>query len=196
MDRETITQGSDAALHRKHTAEIDLIERARVGDDAAIAELYSRHVDAIYRYVYARTRERTVAEDLTAQVFLTAIEDLPRYQPGDVPFAAWLYRIACARVADHWRNHYRHEEVSLTASLAADTDDPCAEIEAEQRWVTAIDLLSELTEDQQAVLFLRFIGEMELAEVAAALGKTIGAVKAIQHRAMASLARLLAERNC
>jgi RNA polymerase sigma-70 factor (ECF subfamily) len=136
-----------------------------------------------------------VAEDLTASVFLKALESLPTYEPGASPFVAWLYRIASARVVDHWRQQKRHAEVLLDESLVGREPQPGELLEAEADWSTAIDLLARLTDDQQDVLILRFIGEMSLTQVAETLGKTVGAAKAIQHRALASLARLLEEQQ-
>jgi RNA polymerase sigma-70 factor (ECF subfamily) len=81
--------------------------------------------------------------------------------------------------------------VPLDEALPTGEPRPGARLEAEDDWTTAIDLLAQLTDDQQAVLMLRFIGEMSLAQVAETLGKTLGATKATQHRALASLARML-----
>lgn len=175
--------------------ETRLIRRAKQGDKGAIGELYRCNVDVIYRYVWTRVREDTVAEDLTAQVFLKALEGLPAYQPTGKPFVAWLYRIAYARVVDYWRKQERRIEVPLEDSMPAPSPRPGELLEAEADWITAIDLLAQLTDDQQDVLILRFIGEMSLSEVAETLGKTVGATKAIQHRALASLTRLLRKRG-
>ena len=79
---------------RKRGDETKLVERAKQGDKQAISELYRRHVDVIYRYIWARVGDGPVAEDLTAQVFLKALEGLPTYQPGGTPFVVWLYRIS------------------------------------------------------------------------------------------------------
>jgi RNA polymerase sigma-70 factor (ECF subfamily) len=170
-----------------------LVERAQNGDGKAVGELYRRHVDTIYRYIYARTQDEVVAEDLTAQVFLKALEGLPTYQYVGKPFLSWLYSIAYARVVDHYREQGRRQEVGLVETLPADDPPPSQRVEAEAESDAAIDLLAQLTDDQQDVLILRFIGELSLAEVAETLGKTVGAIKALQHRALASLARLQQE---
>jgi RNA polymerase sigma-70 factor (ECF subfamily) len=187
--------GSDTKGSRKREQELELIRRAQQGDKQAIGELYRLHVDVIYRYIWARVRDDSLAEDLTAQVFLKALEGLPTYQPSGKPFLAWLYRIAYARIVDHWRKQERRVEVPLDETLP--TRDPRPEdlLEYEADWVTAIDLLAQLTDDQQDVVILRFIGEMSLADVAETLGKTVGATKAVQYRALATLARLLEERR-
>ena len=185
------TDGSGTKRSEKRDKELDLIGRAQQGDKPAIGELYRLHVDVIYRYVWGRVRDDNLAEDLTAQVFLKALEGLPTYKPTGKPFLAWLYRIAYARVVDHWRKQERRVEVPLEDTLPAREPRPGELLEAEADWGTAIDLVAQLTDDQQDVIILRFIGEMSMAEVAETLGKTVGATKAIQYRALATLARLL-----
>jgi RNA polymerase sigma-70 factor (ECF subfamily) len=176
---------------QRQSEEARLVERAKRGDQKAAGELYHRHVDAIYRYVYTRVRNEAVAEDLTAQVFLSMLKGLSGYTPSDKPFLAWLYRIACARTVDYWRKQQRRQEVTLDETWPANDPQPDQLVDMETDWVTAIDLLAQLTDDQQDVIILRFIGEMSLAEVAEILGKSVGAIKALQHRALASMSRLL-----
>jgi RNA polymerase sigma-70 factor (ECF subfamily) len=187
--------GSGSKSSRKSVNEDRLIQRAKEGDQQAIGELYRCHVDVIYRYIWARVVDETAAEDLTAQVFLKALEGLPTYEPMGKPFLSWLYRIAYARIVDHWRRQERRPEVPLDESLTTRGPRPGELLEAEEEWRMAIDLLARLTDDQQDVLILRFIGEMSLSEVAETLGKTLGATKAVQHRALASLARMLEEQG-
>lgn len=191
MEGSKSTDGSASTRSEKREKELALIRRAQQGDKPAIGALYRTHVDVIYRYVWARVRDDEVAEDLTAQVFLKALEGLPSYRPSGKPFLAWLYRIAYARVVDHWRKQERRAEVPLEDTLPAREPRPEELLEAEADWATAIDLVAQLTDDQQDVVILRFIGEMSLADVAETLNKTVGATKAIQYRALASLARLL-----
>jgi RNA polymerase sigma-70 factor, ECF subfamily len=171
-----------------------LVQSAKQGDKEAVGELYRRHVDMIYRYAYARLRDATLAEDLTAQVFLKALEGLDTYEPRGVPFRSWLYRIAHARIVDHWRRQARHQEVMLVDSMPAMGPSPEDVVMAQSQWELAIDLLDALTDEQRDVIIMRFLEELSLEEIAKALGKTVGAVKALQHRALASLARLLSER--
>ena len=185
------TDGSGTERSRKRDKELELIRRAQQGHKPAIGELYRSHVDVIYRYIWARVRDDSVTEDLTAQVFLKALEGLPSYKPTGKPFLAWLYRIAYARIVDHWRKQNRRVEVPLEDTLPAPDARPGEFLEAEADWATAIDLVAQLTDDQQDVVILRFIGEMSLADVAETVGKTVGATKAIQYRALATLARLL-----
>jgi RNA polymerase sigma-70 factor (ECF subfamily) len=191
MSSDRSADGSIGPTSRKHEEETRLIQRAKQGDKGAIGELYRRNVDVIYRYIWTRVRETTVAEDLTGSVFLKALEALPTYEPSGKPFLAWLYRIAYARVVDHWRQQERRTEVPLLETLPAREPQPDELLEAEADWSRAMELIAQLTDDQQDVLILRFIGDMSLTEVAEILGKTLGATKALQHRALAALARML-----
>jgi len=183
-------RGGKRARPRGDHGEARLVQLAKRGDKRAVGELYRRHVDLIYRYAYARVRDVAVAEDLTAQVFLKALEGLPNYEPTGAPFRAWLYRIAHARTVDYWRRQQRRQEVLLVDTIPADDPLPEDIVAAKSQWKTAMDLVAELTNDQRDVILLRFIEDMSLAEVAETLGKTVGAVKALQHRALASLSRL------
>ncbi|MBN1659313.1 MAG: sigma-70 family RNA polymerase sigma factor [Anaerolineae bacterium] len=170
-----------------------MIRLAKQGEEHAIVDLYRRNVDVVYRYVRVRVRDDFVAEDLTAQVFLKALEALPSYQITGKPFRAWLYRIAWARLVDYFRRQDRRQEVALSEVVPAQDPLPGEVLEAEAEWATAVDLVAQLTDDQQDVIVLRFMGEMSLAEVADTLGKTPGAVKSLQHRALAAISRLLEE---
>jgi RNA polymerase sigma-70 factor (ECF subfamily) len=172
-----------------------LIEQAQRGDRAALSKLYRRHVDAIYRYVRPRVGDPIVAEDLTAEVFLKALEALKDYRYTGVPFIVWLYRIAHARTVDHWRRTGRRQETELPEEIAATGVDPEVIVGARIERADLAAAVRRLTDDQQQVIILRFVEEMRLAQVAAVMNKTVGAVKALQHRALASLARLLDEQS-
>jgi RNA polymerase sigma-70 factor (ECF subfamily) len=176
----------------RDASESRLIERAKACDEEALGELYRRHADAIFRYVYFRVGDQAVAEDMLGDVFVRALEGLPSYQDTGRPFEAWLYRIAHARVVDHYRRQRSRNVAPLDEELAAGEEaDPhqlaAFREESRQAW----EAVNCLTEDQQQVISLRFIVGYSTAEVASLLGKTEGAVKALQHRALASLRRLL-----
>ena len=166
--------------------ESDLVQRAQQGDADAFTELYRRHVDQIYRFVLLRVGDEASAEDLTSEVFVRALESLHAYEDRGAPFAAWLYRIANARVVDHWRRS-RQMEISLDSG---DVDLP---FEPAARDVFVMKVLSEslrrLTAEQQEVIILRFVEGYSTAEIAQITGRSEGAVKALQRSALASLAR-------
>jgi len=170
------------------TDERDLIRRARQRDADAFSELYRQHIDRIFRYVLLRVGDDALAEDLTSEVFVRALESLSAYEDRGAPFAAWLYRIANARVVDHWRSAQR-------ANMSLDTDDAEMPVEMPANDVivykTLAESLTRLTSEQQEVIILKFIEGYNIAEIAQITGRTEGAVKALQHRALASLARLM-----
>lgn len=176
----------------RDASESHLIKRAQDYDSEALSELYRRHANAIFRYVYYRVGDREAAEDLVGDVFVRALESLPSYQDTGKPFEAWLYRIAHARVVDYYRRQTARQvaplEERLTDSEEADPDHLAAHRDDVRR---AWEALIHLTDDQQQVIALRFIAGYSVAEVAELLGKTESAVKALQHRALASLRRLL-----
>jgi RNA polymerase sigma-70 factor (ECF subfamily) len=175
--------------------EATLIERAKRLDRAALSELYKRHVQAIYRYVYYRVGDVEVAEDLVSEVFLKALEGIESFTYRGVPFASWLYRIARARVIDYFRRQAKRDYLPLDETLVAGKVEPYIEGEARLQHEELRLAIARLTEDQQQVIILRFIEGLSNATVAQILGKTEGAVKSLQHRALASLQRIMAKGN-
>ncbi len=172
-----------------------LIQRAQRGDLAAVSDLYNQHVDRIYQYVRYRIGDDQTAEDITAEVFLRAIESLGTYSDRGAPFIAWLYRIAHARVIDFWRMANRRQTAPLEDPLLqdglVDTDEAIETDFLQHRLLWSA--LRQLTDDQQNVIILKFVQGLSNAEIAQLIGKTEGAVKALQRRALESLARLLDE---
>lgn len=174
-----------------HNDEPSLIRRAKGYDPKAISELYKRHVQSIYRYIYYRVGDVNVAEDLTAEVFLKALEGLERFTYRGIPFSAWLYRIAHARVMDHFRRQARREILPLDERLVATEKGPRAMVEAKLDHKELQSAVAQLTTDQQQVVILKFVEGLSNAEVARILGKSEGAVKSLQHRALNSLQRIM-----
>ena len=172
-----------------HTEELILIKRAQRGDADAVAEIYHRHAPAIFRYFFFRLHDQAIAEDLASEVFLKMAQALPYYVERGAPFAAWLFRIAHDRMVDHHRRAARTPTESLSEQLIDDTADP--ESQAAHRAETnhLAEAVSALPDEQQTVIQLRFIEGYGLEETAQIMSKSVGAVKALQHRALQSLAR-------
>jgi RNA polymerase sigma-70 factor (ECF subfamily) len=169
----------------------ELIRRARQRDADAFTELYRRHIDRIFRYVLLRVADESTAEDITSDVFVRALEALDTYEDRGAPFAAWLYRIANARVIDHWRRT-RRAHVSLeTSGIDASVDEPARDV---LMYKTLAESLARLTNEQQEVIILKFVEGYSITEIARITGRTEGAVKSLQHRALAALARLMEPR--
>lgn len=174
--------------------EARLIQRAKKGDPSAFAELYDRYQPAIYRYIFYRVDDVATAEDLTSEVFVRLVEKIDRFTYRGRPLLAWLYTIARNLVTDHHRQAGRSLPLSFDDRLVADVTDPEETIEhrlAQHRLAAAI---ARLTEDQRQVILLKFVEGLDNETVARMLGKSIGAVKALQHRALAAL-RYILERN-
>lgn len=170
--------------------EANLIARARQGDRQALSALYEANVQNIYRYVFYRVSSEAVAEDITSETFLKAIEGLGTYEDRGVPFVAWLYRIAYARIADYYRRGKRQPEPMNVADFASDSDVVERAAIKQMRIDRLVALLPKLTGDQQHVIILRIIEGYSIEETASMINKTQGAVKALQHRALRSLARV------
>lgn len=174
--------------------EQEWLSKAQQGDKEAFAMLYRANVQPVFRYIVHRVGDAQTAEDLTADVFLRAVKALPGYEDQGRPLIAWLYRIAHARVVDHYRRRNNRPEVSdLDASPVAVQPDMDAGMLREQASTALQSALRSLTAEQQHVLILRFIEGYRIDEVARLVGKTPNAVKAMQHRALRALARRLDE---
>ncbi len=156
--------------------------------------IYEAHVTAIHRFVYARVGNRPDAEDLTAQVFLRAVEQLDVDRPGP-QIAAWLYRVAQNAVADYWRAFYRLPQIGVEQVAGAwepvsPVADATAEADADSATAAVTLLLKRLPEQYARVLELRFLQRLSVAETAARLGTTHGNAKVLQYRALRRAALL------
>lgn len=174
-------------------AEDALVARAR-HDPHAFAPLYDRYFDAVYRYCYHRLGNWDAAEDATSLVFTNAIAALPRYRRQDDAgsFRAWLFAIAHNVVANRQRHTARHPHQPLAAAAMIPDTTPSPEDAAlaAESHRTVWNLLSQLPEDQRRLLELRLAG-LTNAEIAQALGRSRGAVRASQFRAVNRLRRVL-----
>jgi RNA polymerase sigma-70 factor (ECF subfamily) len=172
------------------TTDAELVIRAKAGDQGAFSQIYERYAPAIYRYIYFRVREVELAEDLQAEVFLRMIEGLQRYEDRGWPISAWLYRIARDRTIDIMRRRRNRHHVSLDIWEGA-CDGPEHQVSAQLEHEELRACIKDLTSEQRQVIIMRFIDELSVQEVAQRLGRSEGAVKALQHRGIQSLARHL-----
>lgn len=171
----------------------ELITRAQQGEAQAVGALYDQHHSALFRFVWARVGDPTLAEDLTGDVFMRMLTALPRYRPSAVPFRVWLYRIARNRLIDHYRQTRARPVVPLSAIETHNAPDSDLPLLVEQK-LSAAEVqraLTQLPEAHSEVLALRFLAGLSVEETAATLGKTQAAVKAAQHRGLAALRRAL-----
>ncbi|TET53671.1 MAG: sigma-70 family RNA polymerase sigma factor, partial [Anaerolineales bacterium] len=174
--------------------EAELIRRAQQGDPAAFSELYDRHQPAIYRYIVFRVSTAATAEALTSDVFVRLVDRIDRFKYRGRPLLAWLYTIARNMVADHHRRSGRYDTVPLDKIPAASGQEgPEDVVELRFDAQAVVRAISELTENQRQVILLKFAEGMDNAAAARVLGRSVGAVKALQHRALAALRRILEE---
>ena len=171
--------------------EESLVRRAQQQDREAFAQLYEEYFDKIYRYVVLRIGNKTEAEDLAQQVFLNALRSISSFKWKGVPFSAWLFRIAHNLVVDYLRKKTKHTTSSLDKSEATSDSNPQLEVERKFDIERLLLATQRLTGAQREVISLRFTSELPITEVAKIMGKSQGAVKALQHSAIVALRKTL-----
>jgi RNA polymerase sigma-70 factor (ECF subfamily) len=165
-----------------------LVERAQAGDRNALEELYLIHFDRIYSYLHMTVGNRHDAEDLTTQTFLRMLESIGKFRFQAAPFSAWLFRIAHNLSMDHFRANRRWQPEEDVPEPHG-SEERSAEDEAFHSIgrKSLLELIDTLSQEQQQVLTLKFVFSFSNGEAATILGKTEGAVKSLQHRALVSL---------
>lgn len=172
-------------------AERALIDAAVAGEVQAFAALYDRHLARVYRYVYYLVGNRTDAEDLAQEAFLNAWRAIGHYRHTKASFIAWLLTIAHNSVISFFRNHKNVSYLDTEAPIRGEGGDPETEALARFDRKAVRDAIQRLKPEQQQVIVMRFVEELDYGDVAAALGKSEGNLRVIQHRALADLKRLL-----
>jgi len=168
-----------------------LVRRAQKGDRAAFGEIYEQHQPAVYRYVYYRVGDACTADDLTSTVFTRLVETIDSYRYRGRPLLAWIYTIARNVVFDYHRGTERSRVVPLDEQLIDDSSNVERAVQQRLTQSRLAAAMAELTEEQRQVIILRFIEDMTCKEVGLMLDKSTGAVKALQHRGLAALGRIL-----
>ncbi len=171
--------------------EENLVRRAQQRDQQAFAQLYEEHFDKIYRYVALRIGNKIEAEDITQQVFLKALQSISSFRWRGIPFSAWLFRIAHNQVVDYLRKRTKQATVPLDESTVSVISDPQLLTEQGLDIEQLLSATKRLTPTQREVISLRFAGELPIAQVAKIIGKSQGAVKALQHSAIVALRKVL-----
>jgi RNA polymerase sigma-70 factor (ECF subfamily) len=165
-----------------------MVALAQQGDREALEALYLLHFDRIYSYLHLSVGNRHDAEDLTTQTFLKMLEAIGRFRWKTAPFSAWLFRIAHNLAMDHFRatKRWQPEEEVPEPEGSAESSAEEAALESIGRR-SMLELIENLSHEQKQVLTLKFVFNFSNGEAATILGKTEGAVKSLQHRALASL---------
>lgn len=173
-----------------------LVERAQKGDLSAYGQIYDLLYDKVFAYVLRRVGARTPAEDITAEVFVDALEGLKDFRWQGAGFRAWVFRIAHNDVLDHFRRSGRsagnlplnQEARDLPSGVRV--EDVASDNRERRELLNAV---GKLSEDQQQVVLLKLVGNLSNRQIGEVISKSEGAVKALQHRALMRLRRLMEE---
>jgi len=168
----------------QNTEQYRLISLAKNGDEYAISCLYDIHCQGIFRFLYYRTGDRYIAEDMTSEVFIQMIRSLHKYNPDSGSFTSWLYTIARHQSIDHYRKTKSRPEQGITEDLISSSPGPEATNDKAQLHVELISKIKELPKEYRELIALRFVSQLSIQETAITLGKTIDSVKGMQYRAL------------
>ena len=174
-----------------------MVERAAARDPEAIASLYDLYAPKIQSFIYHRTSDPLVTEDLTGQVFLQVLEAMRNGKGWRTSFSGWIYRIAHNLVVDYYRKRgqERYANIDDSPHIPARDYDPYQTAAHRLDNDALLRAINQLTEEQAQVITLRFLEGYSIAEVAQLMNKTEGAIKALQFRGMASLRRILQQQQ-
>lgn len=173
-------------IDAKHRSDSErLLIQAAQNDPRRFADLYEANFERVYAFIARRVRDRADAEDLTAEVFHQALANLKKFEWRGAPFSAWLYRIASNAIADRWQRTQRERHISALDD-PADSSSVNHPEEAEKR-ARLFRLVADLPSDQRRVIEMRFTAGKSTAEIARELGRTGGAIKQLQFRAVRAL---------
>jgi len=164
----------------------DPVERAKT-DPAAFGELYDRYCARIYRFVRSRIHDDGLAEDVTADVFMSALRGIKSYQDQGRPFSCWLYRIAANAVASHYRNRRPQRSIDDAIDFPALEIDPADEVIARERLRAVWQAVDRLPRQQRAAMILKFSDDLTMEDIGAILGKSSAAAKLLIYRAVQRL---------
>lgn len=160
-----------------------LVAEAAKTEPEAFGELYDRYYTRVYRYVYHRLGRTHDAEDVTALVFMKALEALPSYKTGRSGFAPWIFRIARNAVVDHYRRQKQHSPLEEAEHKSSD-DDPVTDVLRNEQKDDLRALVGHLSNDQREVVLMRYAGDLSFAEIAQAVKKNESAVRMLLHRGL------------
>jgi len=168
-----------------------LLQQAKRGNRQALAAIYDAFQPPLYRYVYRQVDSQETARDLTAEVFHRFLQSLQKGNGPDQYLQAWLYRVAHNTIVDYYRRQQHRHHLPLLEQFVAADDDPVHLAELHIAADRVRRSMRQLTPDQQQVIALKFFAGLSNQEIARIIAKPIGAVKALQHRAIAALQRQL-----
>ncbi len=171
-----------------------LIQKAKQGDERAFGSLYDTNLSPIYRFIFLRVGRKEDAEDITQKVFMNAWENIGHFEFKGFPFSSWLYRIASNAVIDYYRTWKGDTDIeAVPEEYFSETPKEDERIDTAFNLTHVRAALAKLEPDQQNVVIMKFISERSNKEIAETLGKSEGAIRVIQHRALKQLKAILDE---
>jgi RNA polymerase sigma-70 factor (ECF subfamily) len=176
----------------KDAPERSLIEAAQ-RDPACFAQLYENHFERVYAFIARRVQDRDQAQDLTADVFHSALKNLSRFEWRGAPFGAWLFRIAANAIASRGKRAAQLEAIKLRELHETEPSSSADLADVEHR-ARLFKLVEKLPGDQRRVITLRFAQQKSIAEIAKDIGRSEGAIKQLQFRGLQSLRTMVGER--
>ena len=162
-----------------------LVEQAAEGDFEAYGELYSIYLDRIYRYVFHQVKDKMTAEDITEEVFIKAWKAIDSCRGKEQTFLPWLYRIAQNQMIDNLRSRRKHPTIEIETVDTAGGPQLEAEVDWERQEL--LGMIACLPQNQRQVIILKFIEGLDNREIADIMGKSQGAIRVSQMRALAKL---------
>lgn len=168
-----------------------LIERAQRGDTEAVAALFDRYYLNVFRYALSQVSDPVLAEDIAGETFVRMVERIDSFTDQGRPLLAWLFTVARNLTKDHYRGGTGVLETSLNETLVGGASNPERTLERHLTQERLAAALSQITDAQRRVILLRFIDGLDLKSVARIVQKPVTAVKALQHRGLAALRRIL-----
>ncbi|PDW00552.1 RNA polymerase sigma factor [Candidatus Viridilinea mediisalina] len=168
----------------------DLVRRAMEADPQALTELYKYFAPRVYRYVYMRVGDVDLAQDIQSEVFVRMLESIHTYEDRGWSISSWIYRIAQARTIDIMRGKRRRQWIDLEEEQIL-ADGPEEALLAELEHHVLRKAMKHLCEPQQRVILLRHVYGLSIEETARQMGRNVGSVKALQHRALTRLSLLM-----
>jgi len=195
LDKPKDVTASEGAVQRDDPddvlAEWDIVRRAQEYDEPAVEALYQKYYPKIYNYAFMQMGDAQASEDLASDVMLKMIESMHKYTFRGLPFGAWVFRIARNRLIDLHRRRRRRGEVDLSGTLSSALASPqvLAERALERGQIQVA--LKHLTDEQRQVIVLKFIQGFDNRSIGQIMGRSEGAIKSLQHRALGALRRLL-----
>jgi RNA polymerase sigma-70 factor (ECF subfamily) len=166
-----------------------LVLKAKQGDEKHFGKLYELYFDKIYRFIYFRVNHKETAEDLAEEVFVKAWSKIKHVKAES--FGGWLYQIAKNQIIDHYRKSKTTVDISEVENILESDENVVESTNLIMEQITFLELLKQLTPEQQIIIKLKFIEDLDNAEIAELISKSEGSIRVVQHRAIQKLQQLL-----